>query len=117
MKLKNLTNDNKLQKFTEYINNVNLDECKYKNKYIQLRNEGFKLDCFNPEIENNIKETIVELAKKYWKDFDSGIDFHRYDGNYFIEIKQESDNNSNFIIEALDDDFYCKFDNNFIGKL
>lgn len=118
MKLKNLTNtDDKLQKFTEYVNNINLDECKYRTKYIQLENSGFKLNNFNPEVEKDIKRTVTELVNRYWKNFESGIDFHRYDGNYFVEIKQESDNKCNFVIEALDDDFYCCFNSDFIGNL
>lgn len=120
MKLKNLTATTKdrLQRFVEYVNNMNFAENTYKSKYLMYNDEhGFNLSSAD-EKEDIVKKTIVELVKKYWKEFESGIDFHRYDGDYFIEIKQESGNKYIFIIESLDDNnIYCKFDTNFIVNL
>jgi len=120
MKLKNLTTgiEDRLSKFEDYVNNINLDDYKYHGKYIVINEDGFHLTSSKPKMEEKIKSTIIELVKKYWKDFESGIDFHRYDGDYFVEIKQESNNKYVFIIESLDDDYiYCKFDSNFIVNL
>jgi len=120
MKLKNLTatTEDRLSRFVDFINNINFDNYKYKSKYIQVKDDhGFYLSSHNPEMEEKIRDTIINLVKKYWKDFEAGIDFHRYDGDYLVEIVTESENKYNFVIEGLDDDFYCKFDSDFIVNL
>lgn len=121
MKLKNLTMgpDDRVSKFVKHVNDIDFDAYKYsKGKYIQVKDDhGFYLSSFKPEMEDEIKKIIEDLVKKYWKKFEDGLDFHTYDGDYFIEIKQEPENTHVFEIEGLDDDFYCKFDSNFIVNL
>lgn len=121
MKLKKLTlnADDRLSKFIEYMNNITFDEYGSKEKYIvNIDKNGCYINSFKPELEKDIKNKIIELVTKYWKDFEAGIDFHKYDNNeYFIEIKQEPGNIYVFTIESLDDDFYCKFNSNFIVNL
>lgn len=121
MKLKKLAvgTDDRLKKFISYVNDINFDDYKYaKGKYIQVKDDnGFYISLFKTDMEEEIKETITNLVQKYWKNFESGIDFHTYDGNYFIEIEKEPDNTYFFTIESADDDFYCKFNSNFIVNL
>lgn len=119
MKLKNLTNNvgDSLSKLIDYINNINFDSYKYNGNYIKIDENGFYINSFKPEFEQDIKKIIIDFIKKYWKDFESGIDFHRYDGNYFIEVKQQQGNTYNFTIESLDDEFYCKFNSEFVTNL
>jgi len=119
MKLKNLTatTEDRLTKFESYVNNINFDKYKYYGKHIVIDDNEFHLTSFRPEMEEKIKNTIIQLVKKYWKDFEAGIDFHKYEDDYFIEIKQEPKNTYVFTIESLDDDFYCKFNSNFIVNL
>lgn len=122
MKLKNLAvgPDDRLSKFINYVNNINFDNNRYKEKIIIINDGNFYISAFNvntPEREKEIKDTIIDFVKKYWKNFESGIDFHRYDGDYFIEIKNEPGNTYFFTIESMDDDFYCKFNSDFIVNL
>jgi hypothetical protein len=121
MKLKNLTatTEDRLKRFDEYVNTIDFDKNTYKSKYLIYKDEnGFYLNSSDEQKEDDVKTTIINLVNKYWKEFESGIDLHRYDEDYFIEIKQESDNTYIFIIESLDDDnIYCKFDSNFIVNL
>jgi hypothetical protein len=123
MKLKNLTMgaDDRLSKFVKYVNDIDFESYKYaKGKYIQIKDDTgllFYLSSFKPEMEDEIKKTITDLVTKYWKKFEDGLDFHAYDGDYFIETKQEPKNTHVFKIESMDDDFYCKFDSNFIVNL
>ncbi len=123
MKLKNVIEDtDKLKKFDEYIDNLDFSESKFYKNSIHFGiydKDNIYIECEEGTDETRIKSVIKEFTNKYWKNFESGIEFHKYDGNYFIEIRPKKNENTvwEFIIESLDDMMYVKFNTNFIRNL
>lgn len=121
MKLKELATDtvDKLKKFNTYVDSIKL-EFRFKGKYTSYNDiKGFYVEADKIITEDQLKMVIKTLVQKYWKDFESGIEFHKYDENWFIEVKQKRHNKNvwEFIAETLDDGIYFKFDTNFIVNL
>jgi hypothetical protein len=122
MKLKELATDssNKLKLFLDYVNNIDFDGNTSKSKYFSFKDEnGFYITADDIS-ERELKDIIIRLVTKYWKNFEYEVDLHKYDdnGKYFIELKPESGHNYVFIIESTDNyDIYCKFDRDFIANL
>lgn len=121
MKLKSLTHiDNRLEKFNKYIDSIDFDSHRHKGKDIFYKNNnGFYAQADEIITSDQLKMVIKVLMEKYWKDFESGIEFHKYDENWFIEVKQKKDDKNvwEFIAETMDDSIYFKFDTNFIVNL
>ena len=121
MKLKSIatTTDDRLKKLNKYIDDMNFEDTK---NYVDFGDYG--TDAINIHIENkndadSVKTSVKSLISKYWNNFESEIDFHRYDGNYFVEIRPKKDESGiwEFIVESMDDTLYFKFNTNFVVNL
>ena len=127
MKLKSLTAiDDRLKKFNQYIDNIDFTKARYGGKnskdifFGNYKTENIYLFCDESVDENSLKDILKDIVKKWWKDFESGIEFHTYMGDeYFIEIKQKKDESNvwEFIVESMDDTIYFKFNTNFVVNL
>lgn len=110
-----------LKKFTDFIDNTDFNKYRIVGKDVFYGDckKDICIHCDESIDDNKLKSIINEFVNKYWKNFEAEIDFHRYDENYFVEIKQKTDNNSvwEFILEATDDTIYLKFNSNFVSKL
>ncbi len=123
MKLKNLTtDDNKLKKFEDFFDNINLTDYEAVNGEIFYGN--YKKDNITFYSDNTIEtetfaDNLKKILSKYWSHFEEGIEFHAHFNNYFVEVKQKRDDANiwEFIIEANDDSLYFKFNTNFVINL
>jgi len=122
MKLKELvTVDNILKKFIGLIEKTDFNQYRINKKelYYGDCNKDFCIYC-NETINDKKLKTVIKLyVTKYWKNFEAQIDFHKYDGDYFIEVRQNTNDKNiwEFVLEATDDTLYLKFDTNFIEKM
>jgi hypothetical protein len=125
LKLKTLTStDNRLQKVLDYIKSIDFNKGKYKNSkgifYGDYKTDDIYLYIDDNTNEEEIRDLLLNIVKKWWPNFESGIEFHTYVvEDYFIEVKQmKNDKNAwEFIAEAVDDSVYFKFNTNFVVKL
>ena len=125
MKLKNLTqNGDRLKKVLDYMEKMDFNMGIYKNSkymfYGDYKNDNFYLHIDDNTNEETVRNTLIEIVKKWWRDFESGIELHSYMGDeYFIEIRQEKDDKNvwEFIVEAMDESVYFKFNTNFVVNL
>lgn len=122
MKLKNmiLSIDDKLAKFNRYVDNFDFDKC-IISIHIIYENDNKSINIFCEDVKSisDIKKILKYFVNKYWKEFERGINFHIYDGDFLIEIKEinKEINCCEFRIEALDESLYCTFNTNFIIEL
>lgn len=122
MKLKEMVEVGDIvKKFTQFIDKIEFSKHRITGKDVFYGDckKDFCIYCDESVDDNELKSIIKKYINKYWKNFETEIDFHRYDENYFIEIKQKA-NESNiweFILEAKDDTIYMKFNSNFVTKL
>lgn len=122
MKLKTLTTlDDRLKKFNKFIDDMDFSKFRHRGKELFYGDckDSFCVTCDEIVDDNMIKVIIKNLVNKYWKNFESGIDFHTYDENWFIEIKQKKDDSNvwEFMVESLDESVFFKFNTNFIVNL
>lgn len=110
-----------LKKFIKLIDNIDFSKYRITGKDVFYGDckKDFCIYCDESIDDNMLKSILKSYVNKYWKNFEAEIDFHRYDENYFIEIKQKTDNNNiwEFILEATDDLIYFKFNTNFVVNL
>lgn len=126
MKLKSLMSDyDRLKKVLAYIKSIDFTKAKHVGKTRDIFFGDYKTDNIYLYMDDNVdieqlKELLENIIKKWWSNFESGIQFHTYvTEDYFIEVRQNKDDKNvwEFIVEAIDDSVYFKFNTNFVVNL